>query len=169
MQSIIDSDACKNDAGYVWVLCDNEKENGNKGAKQLIFGLNLNNGWHTTTDVQFMGYTTYNEKLFANLINGFNQMKRSSSKPKKHTINIQKEFKLKPNLMVVLDWPLALDQPNFKDYNQASVHVVQTVSYDNEYSITADFWRQIKLLNMIKNDIIQFKRNEDDIEYRWGR
>lgn len=55
-----------------------------------------------------------------------------------------------------------LSSKTFKDFDRDSRMILhQSVPIDNPDSIVETFWRQIKILNIIKESIVAFKETDD--------
>lgn len=148
--------------GSMWFLCDGD----NGEHKVLLLQSEFNSIWNSRGIVSIDGIQQYNNIE----INSMLERHFSTINSNELETQISSIYRIKRNISLQLDWSTTTLKPSLNTDKYADVTLKQSVKIGNDKN-TSDYWSQIYLLNMIKEDIITYKMKESDRidpEYRCG-
>lgn len=145
--------------GQMWIMC-----NGSDTQKTIFLNMNFDRGAHNIAGIgKFIGVTPCSSLNASDLIKDH---RRLAMRYKDHDVECSVENYFYVNSNIVLRTSFSSRNVfQLNNYNNCEVKMFQTCSLKDANVDTIDFLNQLRILSMIKNDIMQYRgQDEGDVK-----
>lgn len=146
-------------SGWVFVLCK-DQFNGTDKTTTFLLSSHIDPKNHVRGIGNYHGVVKNENKMMKNLINRHFSFIAPNTKLNS---TLESVFELTPDMSLRFVNSNTGITPSFSHINESSdVVLKQRVQIGHSHILCDDFWSQIQLLNMIKNDIVNFRNSSVD-------
>lgn len=141
--------------GQIWFLC-----NGNDIQQTIFVSMSLDRGSHNISGIgKFIGMTICSSLNASDLMNDHRKlaMKLRSGDVE---CSIENYFHVNSNIVLRTSYS-SVNVFNLNNFNNCEVKMFQTCSLRDSNIDTIDFLNQLRILSMIKSDILQYREQDE--------
>lgn len=143
----VDPDA----TGSIWILC-----NGADAGKTLLLQYEFASGYFSRGIISFSGVIQVNDVKVESIMQQHMSLNSGISTGQVETY-IENIYQIKSNISVRCCWSSTAALPSLIDLTSCEVTLRQTFRLEACNELTEDFMNELRILTVIKNDIIAYK------------
>lgn len=141
--------------GQMWILC-----NGSDKEQTIFLNVNLNRGSYNDAGIgKFVGVTLCHSLNASDLIKEHRNL-ASRLKTNDVECSIENYFHVNSNIVLRTSFS-SMNGLQLNNFNNCEVKMFQACSLKDANMDTIDFLNQLRILSMIKNDIMQFREQSE--------
>ncbi|XP_055381270.1 protein zwilch isoform X2 [Condylostylus longicornis] len=150
--------------GSVWFLCKaTESDN------TVLMSLNFDDNYNSISFIKSCEMVETNSLNFDKLI----KIHNSYIKGVKHCDTfIENCYNIENKIYLKLSWSTSAARPQLNNIKNCTTMLCQEIDLENNDSVFQHFWRQLCILDLINEDVVNFKTNDqigNETVCKWGR
>ncbi|XP_037027581.1 protein zwilch [Bradysia coprophila] len=150
---------CNN--GSMFAICD-----ASNGDHQFLLNAEYDKDWNWRGVGKFTGLVPFQQINPANLMKKHLSMLMNCNEA---STRIELSFNVKSNQTIKCSWETASLTPSLKCNKNANIVVSQSIPVGDFSSCIAEYWRQLEILEGVKQDIEKYKKSQNNADLVYQR